>query len=263
MKFNRLILFAGAGLLWLASCQTQKPVASASTTPTPAVQPRPDFALRNLKDSISYSIGVSIGNGIKSQGIDSLNIEILSKAIDGAYKSDSLLISPEEANAFLSSYFQNLQMKKAEAGKAAGQKFMEENKTKPGVITLPSGLQYQVLKEGTGPKPKATDKVTAHYRGTLSDGTVFDSSYDRNQPLNIGVSEVIPGWTEALQLMKVGSKWKLFIPSDLGYGERGAGHEIPPHSPLVFEMELLSIDQADKKESDKKEADKKPTKPKK
>jgi len=246
MKFNRLILFAGVGVLWLASCQTQKPVASVSKTPTPAVQSIPAFALRNLNDSISYSIGVSIGNGLKSQGLESINAEALTKAIKGAYASDSLLISPEAANLFLSSYFQKLQTEKAEAGKVAGKKFMEENKTKPGIITLPSGLQYQVLKEGTGPKPKATDKVTAHYRGTLPNGTVFDSSYDRNQPLSIGVSEVIPGWTEALQLMKVGSKWKLFIPSDLGYGERGAGRDIPPNSPLVFEMELLSIDKADK-----------------
>jgi FKBP-type peptidyl-prolyl cis-trans isomerase FklB len=252
MKFNRLILFAGAGLLCLASCQTQKPVVSASTTPTPAVKPQPALALRTLKDSISYSIGVSIGNGLKTQGLDSINTDILSKAISSAYKSDSLLISPEAANLFLNSYFQNLQMKKAEEVKAAGKKFMEENKTKPGVITLPSGLQYQVLKEGTGPKPKATDKVTAHYRGTLFNGTVFDSSYDRNQPLSIGVSEVIPGWTEALQLMKVGSKWKLFIPSDLAYGERGAGHDIPPHSALVFEMELLSIDKAEKTDKAKK-----------
>lgn len=248
MKFNRLILFAGVGVLWLASCQTQKPVASASAskTPTPAVQPPPAFALRNLNDSISYSIGVSIGNGLKSQGLEAINAEALTKAVKGAYASDSLLISPEAANLFLSSYFQKIQTEKAEAGKVAGKKFMEENKTKPGIITLPSGLQYQVLKEGTGPKPKATDKVTAHYRGTLPNGTVFDSSYDRNQPLSIGVSEVIPGWTEALQLMKVGSKWKLFIPSDLGYGERGAGRDIPPNSPLVFEMELLSIDKAKK-----------------
>lgn len=248
MKFNRLILFAGVGVLWLASCQTQKPVASASAskTPTPAVQPPLAFALRNLNDSISYSIGVSIGNGLKSQGLEAINAEALTKAVKGAYASDSLLISPEAANLFLSSYFQKIQTEKAEAGKVAGKKFMEENKTKPGIITLPSGLQYQVLKEGTGPKPKATDKVTAHYRGTLPNGTVFDSSYDRNQPLSIGVSEVIPGWTEALQLMKVGSKWKLFIPSDLGYGERGAGRDIPPNSPLVFEMELLSIDKAKK-----------------
>jgi FKBP-type peptidyl-prolyl cis-trans isomerase FklB len=246
MKFNRLILFAGVGVWWLASCQTQKPAASASKTPAPAVQPAPAFALRNLNDSISYSIGVSIGSGLKSQGLESINTEALSKAIKGAYASDSTLISPEAANLFLSSYFQKLQAEKAEAGKVAGKKFMEENKTKPGITTLPSGLQYQVLKEGTGPKPKATDKVTAHYRGTLPNGTVFDSSYDRNQPLSIGVSEVIPGWTEALQLMKVGSKWKLFIPSDLGYGERGAGRDIPPNSPLVFEMELLSIDKAKK-----------------
>jgi FKBP-type peptidyl-prolyl cis-trans isomerase FklB len=245
MKFNRLILFAGVGTLWMAACQSQKPVAS-TTTPVPAVQTPPAFALNNENDSVSYSIGVSIGNGLKSQGLDSINAEVLTKALKSAYASDSTLISPEQANLFLNSYFQNLQMKKAEASKLAGEKFMAENKTKPGVVTLPSGLQYQVIQEGTGPKPKATDKVSAHYRGTLTDGTVFDSSYDRNQPLTIGVSEVIPGWTEALQLMKVGSKWKLFVPSELAYGERGAGRDIPPHSPLIFEMELLSIDKPKK-----------------
>jgi FKBP-type peptidyl-prolyl cis-trans isomerase FklB len=239
MKLNPLILLLGTGTLWIAGCQTQKPVA---TTSAPVVQAQPKLTLKNENDSISYSIGVSIGQSLKGQGLDSIKLDVLSTALKSAYGTDSLLIGKEQANQFLSSYFQNLQMKKAEAGKKVGQQFLAENKTKPGVITLPSGLQYQVVKEGAGAKPKATDKVKAHYRGTLLSGKVFDSSYERNEPLGIGVSEVIPGWTEALQLMSVGSKWKLFIPSDLAYGERGAGQDIPPHSALIFDIELISID---------------------
>ncbi|MES2731015.1 MAG: FKBP-type peptidyl-prolyl cis-trans isomerase, partial [Bacteroidota bacterium] len=237
-----MILLLGAGTLWIAGCKTQKPVATIPAAPV--VQPQPKFALKNENDSISYSIGVSIGQSLKGQGLDSIHLDVLTSALKSSYGNDSLLIGKEQANQFLSSYFQNLQMKKAEVGKKVGQQFLAENKTKPGIITLPSGLQYQVLKEGTGAKPKATDKVKAHYKGTLLDGTVFDSSYERKEPLNIGVTEVIPGWTEALQLMSIGSKWKLFVPSDLAYGERGAGHDIPPHSALVFEIELISIDSA-------------------
>ncbi|MBC7921314.1 MAG: FKBP-type peptidyl-prolyl cis-trans isomerase [Ferruginibacter sp.] len=237
MKFHSMAALTVALVSLLTACQTQKPVVAT----VPVEPPKPKFALRNENDTVSYCIGVSIGQSLKAQGLDSVNVEALATALRGVNQSDSLFITPEQANQLLSGYFQNLQAKKAEAAKQVGLKFLSENKTKPGVVTLPSGLQYQVLKEGTGAMPKATDKVTAHYRGTLVDGTVFDSSYDRNQPLAIGVSEVVPGWTEALQLMKVGAKWKLFVPSELAYGERGSPPIIAPNSALIFEMELLSI----------------------
>ncbi len=152
-------------------------------------------------------------------------------------------MTPEEANERLQSHFQGLQEKQAAAAKEEGIAFLAENGKKEGVVTLPSGLQYQIIKEGTGDKPTASSKVTTHYHGTTTNGEVFDSSVERGQPAQFGVNQVIAGWTEALQLMPVGSKWKLFIPSDLAYGARGAGPKIPPHAALVFEVELISIDQ--------------------
>jgi FKBP-type peptidyl-prolyl cis-trans isomerase FklB len=151
-------------------------------------------------------------------------------------------MTAEVAQAAIQNYFQGVQEKKMAANVEAGKKFLEENSKKPGVVTLPSGLQYQIIKEGTGPKPGPEDKVTTHYHGTLLNGKVFDSSVERGQPVSFAVNGVIPGWTEALQLMSVGSKWKLFIPSNLAYGERGAGGDIGPNETLIFEVELISID---------------------
>jgi FKBP-type peptidyl-prolyl cis-trans isomerase FklB len=202
----------------------------------------PKPALSTPIDTISYSLGVSIGKNLKQQGFDTLNIDMLAKAFNDVFKNNTLLVKPEEANQLLSKYFQEKQAEKQGKNSKESEKFLEENKKKPGVVTLPSGLQYQVIKEGTGPQPKETDKVTTHYHGTLIDGTVFDSSVDRGQPASFPVNGVIPGWVEALQLMKVGSKWKLFVPSKLAYGERGAGENIGPNTALVFEVELISID---------------------
>lgn len=143
---------------------------------------------------------------------------------------------------FIQSYFQKLMDKKSEAAKADGVKFLEENKKKEGVQTTASGIQYKVNTMGTGPKPLATDRVKVHYTGKLIDGTVFDSSVERGEPAVFPLNGVIPGWTEALQLMPVGSKWTIYLPSDLAYGERGAGQQIPPHSTLIFEVELISIE---------------------
>lgn len=199
--------------------------------------------LKTKLDTLSYSMGSSVALNIKNQGVDSINAAAFSEGVMDVFQKRNLIITPEAANKFIGEYFQAIQNKKLEANNMVGQKFLEENKTKPGVVTLPSGLQYIVLKEGTGPKPALTDKVTTHYHGTLMDGTVFDSSVERGEPASFPVNGVIKGWTEALQLMSVGSKWKLFIPPGLAYGERGAGGVIGPNATLIFEVELISINQ--------------------
>jgi FKBP-type peptidyl-prolyl cis-trans isomerase FklB len=210
--------------------------------PVPAPAP-PPFSLKNKSDSVNYAIGVSICQMLQSQGLDSINAEVFSKGLTDFYNKKPTLISAEQAGPLLQQHFQMLYMKKMEAVKEEGIKCLETNKAKPGVVVLPSGLQYQVISTGTGPKPKVTDRVKVHYTGTLPDGKKFDSSVDRNEPAVFGVDQVIPGWTEALQLMNVGSKWKLVIPSELAYGERGAGNgQIPPNSVLLFDVELLGIE---------------------
>ncbi|WP_343667487.1 FKBP-type peptidyl-prolyl cis-trans isomerase [Chitinophaga sp.] len=197
--------------------------------------------LQTKIDTISYGIGQDIGNTLKTQGLDSLNLNVLKHAIEDALR-DTTLVEKEIANMSISNYLQQIKAEKMQKNKEAGEKFLAENKTKPGVVTLPSGLQYQILKEGNGPKPTAADKVKTHYHGTLIDGTVFDSSVERGKPISFPVGGVIKGWTEALQLMPVGSKWRLFIPADLAYGDRQAGPKIGPNSALIFDVELLDIE---------------------
>lgn len=199
-------------------------------------------SLANSIDSVSYALGVSIANNFMHNGFEKVNLDILNNAMKDIFNSATPKIKVEDADKIIQDF---MAMGRAEKGKTAiekGKKFLEENAKQPGVVTLPSGLQYQILKEGNGPKPSLTDHVTTHYHGTLIDGTVFDSSVDRGQPASFAVNQVIPGWTEALQLMPVGSKWKLFIPSNLAYGERGAGGSIGPNETLIFEVELLSIE---------------------
>lgn len=200
----------------------------------------PQLLIKNELDSVSYALGASLANYYKQQGIGDLNITLASKAINDVMKGTCLL-NEQQINTSITNYLQKIKTEKMDKTKKVGQAFLESNKTKSGVIILPSGLQYQVLKEGTGPKPAATDKVKCHYHGTLIDGTVFDSSVDRGQPAEFPVNGVIKGWVEALQLMPVGSKWKLFIPSELSYGDRQAGAKILPGSTLIFEVELLEI----------------------
>jgi FKBP-type peptidyl-prolyl cis-trans isomerase FklB len=197
--------------------------------------------LKNKLDTLSYSIGSMVAQNVKNQGVDSVNAEAFTQGLLDVLKKRNMVISAEAANKFIGEYFQAIQSKKMEGNNAVGQKFLDENKKKPGVVTLPSGLQYIVIKEGTGAKPVLTDKVTTHYHGTLIDGTVFDSSVERGEPASFPVNGVIKGWTEALQMMPVGSKWKLFVPPALGYGERGAGGVIGPNATLIFEVELISI----------------------
>ena len=190
-------------------------------------------------DKVSYALGLSIGNNFQNSGINDLQIEDFVKGLKDILGGQTPEISYDEAKQVINDYFMKLQKEKFEINKKAGEEFLNINKGKAGVVTLPSGLQYQVLQKGEGPKPTASDKVKCHYHGTLINGTVFDSSVQRGEPAVFGVSQVIPGWVEALQLMPVGSKWRLFIPSDLAYGEHGAGEAIEPNSALVFDVELL------------------------
>jgi FKBP-type peptidyl-prolyl cis-trans isomerase FklB len=197
--------------------------------------------LKTELDSLSYSLGISIANNLKSQGVDSINVKAMEEAIGHVYAGTDTLIDMNSANDIINKYFQSAVERKAKKTKAEGEAFLAENAKKEGVVSLPSGLQYKVVTMGDGVKPKASDKVTTHYHGTLIDGTVFDSSVDRGQPATFPVGGVIKGWVEALQLMPVGSKWILYVPQDLAYGERGAGPSIGPYSTLIFEVELLSI----------------------
>ena len=203
-------------------------------------------ALTDQKDKVSYSIGMDIGNNLKKQSIE-VDPDVLAKGIRDAMSGGDTLLSAEEARETLVALQKELvakaqaRMKElAEKNRKEGEHFLTENKKKEGIVTRPSGLQYEVVAKGSGPSPKETDTVETHYRGTLIDGTEFDSSYDRGQPAVFPVDGVIPGWTEALQLMKVGDKWRIFVPPELAYGERGAG-PIGPNATLVFEIELLSI----------------------
>lgn len=192
-------------------------------------------------DKVSYSLGLSIASNLISSGVTTINAEAFNDAMNTVFAGKMPEIMPDEANNILQDYFDKLQQEQGQEAKEAGLKYLEENKKREGVVTLPSGLQYKILKEGNGPKPKASDTVKCHYEGRLINGKVFDSSIRRNEPAEFPVSGVIPGWVEALQLMPVGSKWQLYIPSELAYGAHGAGQSIGPNETLIFDVELLAI----------------------
>jgi len=211
-----------------------------------------DVALNTQRDKVSYGIGMDIGNSLKKQSID-VDTDLLIKGLKDAYSGGKQLMTEQELRESMTLFRNEMiakqmsQLKElSEKNKKEGEDFLAENRKKEGVVTLPSGLQYQIITEGAGEKPKATDTVSVHYRGSLINGTEFDSSYQhaQGQPVTFPVSGVIPGWTEALQLMKAGSKWQIFIPSNLAYGEKGAGRDIGPNSTLIFEVELISIESA-------------------
>lgn len=235
---KRILLLAGAataGLALLTACEKGESSSSQSKQ------------MVTSGDSISYVIGTDIGQSLMSIK-DEIKLEQLMQGISDKLDSASLKIDAEQSKAIMQQFngrMRDKQMAEAkllgEKNLSEGKKFLEENKSKPGVKTTASGLQYIVVTEGKGPKPKVTDKVKTHYKGTLLDGTEFDNSYTRGQPLELEVNRVIKGWSEALQLMSPGSKFKLFIPSELGYGERGAGKQIGPNSVLVFDVELIEI----------------------
>ena len=229
-----------------APAATTKKTTGVKRTPTTATKPKA-VTLTTQKDKVSYAIGMNMAKGLQRQSVE-VEPDILVKGLKDVLTGNKPLLTEDEARTTLTAFQNDMrtkqQEKAAQAGssnKKAGEDFLAGNKGKDGVITLPSGLQYKILKQGSGPKPSAADSVVCNYRGTLIDGTEFDSSYKRGQPATFPVSGVIKGWTEALQLMPVGSKWQLFVPSDLAYGDRGAGADIGPNATLIFEVELLSI----------------------
>ena len=199
-----------------------------------------DIKMKTSEDSLSYAFGISIANNLETQKVANLNPQAIGRSFQDYYSKEAK-ISVEDANKLIQNYFEKQEADKHKEIVEEGKKFLSENAKKEGVVTLESGLQYKVIKEGTGNIPTSTDKVKVHYEGSLIDGTKFDSTYERGEPAEFGVTQVIIGWTEALQLMKEGSVWILYIPSDLAYGSRQAGQHIKPFSTLIFKVELLSI----------------------
>jgi FKBP-type peptidyl-prolyl cis-trans isomerase len=280
------MMLAGAGYAQQTPAATTPaattPAAPAATTPKAATTAKAPVkktatatksaaaapALTTRKDKFSYALGMNIGNGYK-QGLEKQSVEfnadLIAQGVKDALSGAKTRLTDDEAKAVLTEVQTEVnkerqeKMKEAsDKNKAEGEAFLAANKSKEGVVTLPSGLQYKILTAGIGPKPTASDQVNCNYRGTLLDGTEFDSSYKRGKPATFGVGQVIKGWTEALQLMPIGSKWQLFIPSSLAYGERGGpGGAIGPNEALIFEVELLSIVDKTKDDKSKGEEDKK------
>jgi len=230
-----------------APATTTQPAPAAKPQPAPAAKPQVVSPLKTQKEKDSYAIGLNYGRGLKKQPVD-IDTPSLLRGLKDALADAKPLMTDAEVDAALSALQNQVRAKQeqqrqqvGEANMKEGAAFLASNKTKEGVVALPSGLQYKILKEGTGPKPAATDTVVCNYRGTLLNGKEFDSSYKRGQPATFPLNRVIKGWTEALQLMPAGSKWQLFIPPDLAYGGNGAGPDIGPNATLIFEVELISI----------------------
>ena len=216
--------------------KTQSPVKKGPVTAQPGV-------FKNSNDSASYALGIRVAQNLKMQGFGDVNVALLQRAMGDVLQNKKQVLPELLLDQCINTYIDKVTVEKNNARKKVNQSFFDNNAKRPGVVTLPSGLQYEVMKAGTSDiKPSATDKVKCHYHGTLVDGTIFDSSVDRGEPIVFAVNGVIRGWQEALQLMTVGSKWKLYVPSDLAYGEASPSPKIPPGSILVFEVELLSIE---------------------
>lgn len=235
---KKVLLLPSILMLTVALQAQKKPVKTAvkKTTTSSATT-----TLKTNSDSLSYAFGVSLGQYMKSQGIKTLNYALLNKAIDQSIKGQTTLLDMAQCNQLMSRVAETKSKQVAAAEQEKGKEFLEKNKGRTGVMTTASGLQYEILTKGTGAVPAREDTVTAHYKGALINGKEFDNSYNRGEPLTIPVAGVIPGWTEALTMMPVGSKWKLYIPSAIGYGDYGAGQDIPGGATLVFEVELLGI----------------------
>jgi FKBP-type peptidyl-prolyl cis-trans isomerase len=219
-----------------AEAQTKKPVAKKAVSTAAA-----PVKFTGTLDSASYAFGMSMAASLKNGGLKTLNYDMLLKGLKAEFSGQKTALSQDAAQKAIGNTFKSVSQAKFAGNIAEGKKFLENNKKTAGVQTTPSGLQYLVLSQGTGIKPGATDSVLVHYKGTLLNGKQFDSSYDRGEPITLTLDRVIPGWTEGMQLMSTGSKYKFFIPYQLAYGERGAGQDIPPYSTLVFEIELLKV----------------------
>lgn len=226
----------------LPLCAVVANAQNTKKTSKPAPKTTSAIVFKNNLDSASYSFGTAMAGSLKANGLTALNYQIFLKGIQDAFGGKPLLISQDKAQASINSAFKAASLKKNAPLIAEGKSFLAANKVKAGIQTTASGLQYQIITKGTGAAPKATDTVTVHYKGTLLNGKQFDSSYDRNEPTTFPLNGVIRGWTEGVQLMQTGAKYKFFIPYDLAYGEQGAGQgEIPPFSTLIFEIELLKV----------------------
>jgi FKBP-type peptidyl-prolyl cis-trans isomerase FklB len=262
-SLTTVVYVIAAGMLTLGNVLAQQTPATA-TPQSPAAGSQTDSPLKTQKDKVSYAIGMNIGSNLHKQSVD-VDPKILQQGLEDGMAGGKTLLSEDEARATLTEFQTEMRKKQQEKMQQAGAEnkkdgdaFLAANKTKDGVVALPSGLQYKILTAGTGPKPTASDSVVCNYRGTLIDGKEFDSSYKRGQPATFPVAGVIKGWTEALQLMPVGSKWQLFVPSELAYAERGSGPDIGPNATLIFEVELISIQSKDKDDKGKdKDKDKK------
>lgn len=236
MKKTKILIFVALTLAGGASFAQSKGDKSNKSKKN-----KKEMTLKTELDTVSYSIGVNIAENLSNQGLNTLNVEALAKGMEDYLNQNDLAITREQGEQILQAYFQKVAMEAANKNKKEGEEFLAENGKKKGIVTLPSGMQYEIIQEGNGPVPTASDKVKTHYHGTLIDGTVFDSSVERGQPATFGVTQVIQGWQEALQLMPVGSKWRLYIPYNLAYGERGAGGQIGPFATLIFDIELIEI----------------------
>ncbi len=234
------VLLINSSLLAQSKKELQAEVNQLKATIEEMKKPK-EILIDSEHKKVSYGLGVLMASNLKTQGGDSLDLESLNSGIKDALLGRPLKVSEQEAMAMVQPYMMKAMEKKTAKMKEEGVKFLNDNKSKEGVMVTSSGLQYKVLTKGTGKMPTSANNVTVHYTGKLINGTVFDSSVERGQPANFGVTQVIAGWTEALQLMHEGDKWMLVIPSDLAYGERGAGGQIPPHSTLIFEVELIKV----------------------
>jgi FKBP-type peptidyl-prolyl cis-trans isomerase FklB len=258
---KKVLIFLAVAVLFVTSCK----ITQAQKSETAVKKEITKADLKTEDDKVSYSIGFSMGSAFKKDELK-MNLEVFQKGIEDGFKGGKQILNEQEIKQTMTALQQKMMAKKqaeqmkqreerkkqGEANKEKGKKFLEENKAKQGIVTLESGLQYKILKKGTGASPKATDSVKCHYKGTTIDGKEFDSSYKRGQPATLALNRVIKGWTEGLQLMKEGGKWQFFIPSELAYGNRGAVPNIGPNEVLIFEVELLGIEKPKPKKLEKK-----------
>lgn len=253
---KKVLILLAVAALFASSCEKPKPAAKKEIT---------EADLKTEDDKVSYSLGFSMGSNFKKDDLK-MNLEIFQKGMKDGFTAGKQLLNEEEIKKTMMAFQQKMRAKKqaeymkkmeerkkqGEANKEKGKEFLEGNKTKEDIVTLKSGLQYKILKKGTGASPKATDTVKCNYKGTTIDGKEFDSSFKRGEPATFALNRVIKGWTEGLQLMKEGGKWQFFVPSELAYGERGAGQDIGPNEVLIFEVELLGIEKPETKKPEKK-----------